>query len=197
MRDNSDWMLHPTLFRALNTRWGPFTVDLFATRLNKQLPTFFSMKEDPEAAAVDAFLQNWRVGAPYGNPPFAMIGAVLAKVEHDQATVALVLPEWRSAAWWPVLLRLLIEVPVRVPTRTDTFLPGHMGNDTGVGLPPWGVIACKVSGNFHSQQAFRLQLCAQHRSHGAPLREEHARRLGIDISDFAVTLESIPWPLLQ
>jgi len=31
-----EWRLSPALFRQLNTRFGPFTVDLFATSMNKQ-----------------------------------------------------------------------------------------------------------------------------------------------------------------
>ena len=195
-RDNSDWMLHPLLFRALEARWGPFSVDLFATRLNRQLPVYYSLQHDPEATAVDAFRQDWSQGRPYGNPPFAIIGAVLAKVERDLATVTLVVPEWRSAAWWPMLLRLLADVPVRVPLQHDTFLPGHMGNEVPVGLPPWGVLACRVSGSPDTQLAFRLQLCARPLSPAVRRQVVLETRRGDAMSAFATALEATPWPSL-
>jgi len=38
---------------------GPLEVDLFASCLTKQLPQFYSWRADPEAAATDAFMQDW------------------------------------------------------------------------------------------------------------------------------------------
>ena len=57
-RDSSDWRLHPKVFRRLQRLWGPCLVDLFASRLNRQLLPFFSWRSDPQAAATDAFLQD-------------------------------------------------------------------------------------------------------------------------------------------
>jgi hypothetical protein len=31
-----DWQLHPLVFRAISARWGPPTIDLFASRASKQ-----------------------------------------------------------------------------------------------------------------------------------------------------------------
>ncbi|KAJ1086877.1 hypothetical protein NDU88_000077, partial [Pleurodeles waltl] len=57
--DSSDWMLHRSVFRYLERKWGPFQIDLFASRLNARLPRFFSWRPDPLALATDAFLQDW------------------------------------------------------------------------------------------------------------------------------------------
>jgi len=40
--DSSDWKLLPLVFRSLNSLLGPFSVDLFASRTNNQLPVYFS-----------------------------------------------------------------------------------------------------------------------------------------------------------
>jgi len=37
---------------------GPLEVDLFASRLNKQPPQFYSWRADPEATAMDAFMYD-------------------------------------------------------------------------------------------------------------------------------------------
>lgn len=42
LRDSSLWKLDETVFQWLAHLWGPFTVDLFASRLDHQLPRFFS-----------------------------------------------------------------------------------------------------------------------------------------------------------
>ena len=45
--DSSDWKLCPAVFQALQNRWGPVDIDLFASRLTNQLPRFVSWKPDP------------------------------------------------------------------------------------------------------------------------------------------------------
>ena len=57
--DPSDWFLRKDLFRELCKIFGPFDIDLFANRLNKQLPAYCSWKPDPEALATDAFTLDW------------------------------------------------------------------------------------------------------------------------------------------
>ena len=39
-RDASDWKLDTQIFSCLALRWGPFSVDLFAVRHNKQISTY-------------------------------------------------------------------------------------------------------------------------------------------------------------
>ena len=56
-QDSSDWHLDPSLFLALMKIRGPCQIDLFANRLNAQLPAFFSWKPDPQGLASDAFQQ--------------------------------------------------------------------------------------------------------------------------------------------
>lgn len=54
-QNSSDWKLNPQMFVALNKIWGPSGIDLFASRLTKQLPKFVSWKPDPKALGTDAF----------------------------------------------------------------------------------------------------------------------------------------------
>ena len=54
-RDRCDWMLNPQIFSQIQQQMGP---GLFASRLMKQLPNFYSWRPDPEAIAVDAFNQD-------------------------------------------------------------------------------------------------------------------------------------------
>ena len=59
MRDHCDWMLNPQVFNQIQLQMGPLQIDLFASRLTKQLPTFYSWRPDPEAQGTDAFNQDW------------------------------------------------------------------------------------------------------------------------------------------
>ena len=59
LEESSDWKLSPNIFQTLQNKWGPFEVDLFASRLTKQLPKFASWKPDPMAAYTDALSLDW------------------------------------------------------------------------------------------------------------------------------------------
>ncbi|XP_040266255.1 uncharacterized protein LOC120980933 [Bufo bufo] len=88
--DGSDWQLDPEVFSAISDLWGPMTIDLFASRLNRQLTRFFSWRPDPEAVAVDAFLQDWSASRLYVFPPFAMIPRTLLQVRRHRADLVVV-----------------------------------------------------------------------------------------------------------
>ena len=54
-----EWMLARTIFsKALRFNITP-KIDLFASRLNNQLPTYVSYKPDPNTYAVDEFSLDW------------------------------------------------------------------------------------------------------------------------------------------
>ena len=82
--DQSDWMLNQEIFQALEMKWGPFNVDLFAARHNKQLKRFFSFRPNPEAETVDALAQPWTNFRPYVFPPFILIGRCLQKIRQER-----------------------------------------------------------------------------------------------------------------
>ena len=68
MKDRSDWMLCRETFRRIQTQFGPLDIDLFASRLTKQLPTYVSWRPDPQALETDAFSMNWKGLKAYANP---------------------------------------------------------------------------------------------------------------------------------
>ena len=53
--DQTEWMLNKNVFKQLIQIMGVPKVDLFASRLNNQLPNYVSWLPDPGAIAVDAF----------------------------------------------------------------------------------------------------------------------------------------------
>ena len=82
--DSSDWKLCPAVFQALQNRWGPLDIDLFASRLTNQLPRFVSWKPDPLSEAVDAFSLQWNKVKGYAFPPFCFLGRCLSQVLRQQ-----------------------------------------------------------------------------------------------------------------
>ena len=57
--DNTEWMLNHEVFNNVVARYGMPDIDLFASRLNHQLPKYVSWETDPGAVAVDAFSLHW------------------------------------------------------------------------------------------------------------------------------------------
>jgi len=57
--DRTDWKLSPLIFHRIQETFGPLEVDIFATCLTAECPSYFSWQPYPSAEATDAFLQVW------------------------------------------------------------------------------------------------------------------------------------------
>ena len=125
MKDHSDWMLHPRVFNRIQRRWGPLEVDSFASRLSTQLVRFFSWRLDPEAEeAVNAFVQDWGPlkGVGYAKHLWALISKVLTQVQVQRISIILVTPVWKSQPWYPKLLEMSTDFPLRIAMEEDLIL---------------------------------------------------------------------------
>ena len=123
--DRTEWMLDPNIYLFITGRLGQPTIDLFASRLNKQCPAYASWRPDPDALFVDAFSVNWNNFFFYAFPPFSQIGRCLEKIQANKADGILVVPFWTSQSWYPKLLRLLVDPPLVISHReTLLTLPG-------------------------------------------------------------------------
>ena len=95
-------------------------IDLFASRLSNQLPSYYSWKSDPNSLGTDALQQKWYHMSLYAFPPFALIHKVLKKVEEEKVSpLIIVTPTWRTQSWYPELLRLSIGNPIILPLKED------------------------------------------------------------------------------
>ena len=65
---------------------------------------------------MDAFQQDWSTIKDYANPPWCLIGRVLAHVYKQQAQVILIASVWETQPWYPRLLRMLVDIPALLPT---------------------------------------------------------------------------------
>ena len=154
---SAEWKLFPDIFVELCNWFTSPSVDLFATRLNCQLPDYVSWKPDPGAFRVDAFSFQWDTNIfYYAFPPFSMISRLLHQVLRDGVDVLLVFPVWPTQVWFPTLLRLLAETPVLLP-RDCLSLPQDVGASHPLGrrLRLAGVI---ISGDPSRRGAFRRKL---------------------------------------
>lgn len=113
---NTEWSLHPSVFEWLCQRTFEPDIDLFASRLNAKVTRFVSWSPDPFAFACDAFSLDWSNFEPYAFPPFSLIPRVLTYLRlHSVQKFLLVTPVWPSQAWYPAVLRMLIDRPILLP----------------------------------------------------------------------------------
>ena len=101
--DVGDRQITPIFFAFLNSKWGPFTIDRFASSQNRKLPRFNSKFFCPESEAVDAFLQNWECENNLLAPPVKDIPRLVRYISGRRGRGTLVIPFWESAMYWPML----------------------------------------------------------------------------------------------
>ena len=164
--DSSDWMLDKNIFEQILKVLGNCKIDLFASRLNCQLPDYISWRPDPEAVTTDAFMINWENMQGYAFPPFCVIGRCLAKIRIEKATIILIAPIWQAQPWYPMILQMLMADPVRLPCFPQ-ILMSPSGQCHPLSLSgTLHLAAWKVSGNIQSQIAYQNKLQSYTCKHG-------------------------------
>ena len=101
LNEDIEWMLNPDIFTKICRKFGTPDTDLFASRINHQLCSFFSYHPDCNAKAVNAFSHKWDMFA-YIFPPFCVISRVLRKLQEDKTQKALLV-----VPFWPVIMIII------------------------------------------------------------------------------------------
>ena len=117
--DRTEWMLNKHMFQQITHHFGHPDIDLFASRLNKQVDRYVSWRCEPEAEAVDAFSIDWKSLNFYAFPPFCLISKCLQKIKCDDARGLLVVPNWPTQPWFPLLKSMLVEEPMFISKSID------------------------------------------------------------------------------
>ena len=111
-------MLNRILFKdVINHLYSP-KIDLFASRINKQLEKYVSWYPDPHAIANNAFTIKWNKHTYFIFPPFSII---ISKIKEDKTAGLLVVPDWSSQSWYP-RARPLGAVKMKIHTRENNLL---------------------------------------------------------------------------
>ena len=120
----------PSLKSKICDAFGTPKIDVFASRLNAKLDSYFSWKPDPDAVAIDAFAQVWSKLVFYAFPPLNLIGKVLAKLHKVQASGVVVVPFWSTQPWFPQAIGMLTKTPLLFfpPSYRLLTLPGLSEN---------------------------------------------------------------------
>ena len=142
--DHLHWTIRPEVFRELDKRWGPHTVDRFALPSNAVVPRFNTRHYHPEAEAIDGLLQPWTNEVNWINPPFVLMEEILQRLRsYSQVQATVIAPVWPSQPWYHPLLEMSEEA---------YLLPENSVALTGTGTSPssipksrWRLMALRIS----------------------------------------------------
>ena len=155
-----EWSLNHSAFRLLTQRWGTPEMDLFASKQNSKSENYISWKFQEDAWATDALRTPWPpMDLAYAFPEFNLIGRTLKKLEKSAVKrLILIAPAWKMQYWFPLLLKMLVEVPVRLPQRPDLLQDQSGGRHPLQERATLNLTAWMVSPNKQDQKDFRSKL---------------------------------------
>ena len=99
LEDGTEWKLSPALFQKIVENFGKPDIDLFATRINKQLDRYVFWHPEPEAIAINASSLTWNKNYSCMFPLFSLVGQVLTKIHRDKTNAVIVVPDWSTQYW--------------------------------------------------------------------------------------------------
>ena len=103
IQDCDDWQLSHEFYELLEAKWGPHTLDCFASFYNAKTPRFYSRFWNPGTSGVDAFFQPWEGQNCLVVPPVSIVSKVLNFMSNFDIHATLVVPAWSSSSFWPLL----------------------------------------------------------------------------------------------
>ena len=148
-------MLRSDIFKTIVGKLGSPTIDLFASRLNRQVSCYVYWRPDPEATHTDAFSVDWSKYFFYAFPPFSLVARCLQKVELYQTEGIMVVPNWPTQPWFSKLMQLLTANPLVTPmTRTTLQLPWELSKVHPQLYNNLTLLACQISGKPIKHKAY-------------------------------------------
>ena len=156
---DGEWMIDSVIlkqsFAALNVEPE---IDIFASRVNRQLNRYISYNADPEAEIINAFTIEWDNFKFYAFPPFAIIGQVLKKISSERSEGVLVVPLWPNQSWYPIIFKMIISIPIIINSRSRLL---RLPSEPERTHPLWkklDLLVCHISGNKNCQNNFQQTL---------------------------------------
>ena len=117
--DSDDWSMKWWVFSMLEVKWGPHTVDRFASHINSKCIRFNSRWWVPGTEAINGLNERWTGENNWLVPPPRLVPSCIVKIQKEEANCTLIVPEWKSAPFWPLLFGKSCNVSeiVRLPRK--------------------------------------------------------------------------------
>jgi len=106
--------LRPATWRELQDRWGPHTIDRYASKSNALTAHFNSLLLCDTCEGAGALSQSWAGENNYVFPPASELPRIAQLLfEQPSLRATLVTPFWPTQAWFQQLTQLAVHVEVR------------------------------------------------------------------------------------
>ena len=195
VHDSFVWTLKEHVFEKVIKLFGKVIVDLFVSLVNHKVERYSLYTVDTDSCGVDCFTKNWAKEIIYAFPPFAIIYRMLKTIEKDEATGAIIVPQFTTQPWLARLLRILIEDPHLLP-KTNMSLHFRYSRKEPPTMSNVTLMACRVSGNPILQKEYQKKLYQSSCNPGEQVRKSNIRHTFLDGFSFVLNGKQIPCNLL-
>ena len=110
----TEWTLAHNVLQPVWSQWHKPLIDLFATQFSRRLQMYVSPVPDPGALGTDALSMSWVGLTAYAFPPIQILSRVIKKARIDGPCLILIAPLWPAQLWYPELLELTEQPPLKL-----------------------------------------------------------------------------------
>ena len=153
-------------FHRLSSVFGKPDIDLFASRLNKQVEHDASWLSDPGSCIIDAMPVSWHKQYVYIFPPFSMIWPALKKVQRECQKALIIVSKWTTKPWFPLLLQVAVAQPRVISSPLLTLAGTKKIHPLS---PKLWLLAALCSDNITEQKNFQNKLPIYYQQHGGKI----------------------------
>src|SRR4051794_14415075 len=119
--------LQPKIFNLINSIWGPHQVDLFVSEEILFIDTRSGSRSYDANMIENEFMDQYSL---------VLVPRILAKIIREKATSTILVPYWKSALWFLLLLDLLIAPPILFLSK-DIVVKGQNTQEQLFRNPEW------------------------------------------------------------
>ena len=157
LNDKTERKLDPQIFQKILKKFSVKPeIDIFASHLNYQLPTYVSWNPDKNAYVIDAFSMSWTNLKFNAFPPFSLIRTSMSKIRREMVVGIMIIPWWVTQFWFLMMVHLLQDLPA-VLTPNDLKLPSNKGLQHPL-YPKMKLLAVHLSGRPSDTQNLHQKL---------------------------------------
>ena len=112
LQDATEWKFHEKLFQKIIDKFGKPDINLFASRISRELKRYVSWNPEPETMAVNVFSLTWNNNYFYMFPYFSLAGRTLSKVNRGNTEAVIVAPDWSTQYWYSQIMQITNQEPL-------------------------------------------------------------------------------------
>lgn len=145
--ERPDWTAPRSVVERLERLPGPHTIDLFATRSNRQFPRYGSEAPEEDAEWCDSMRHGWEDHNSWANPPPPLLPAIADRLETSvPMALTFIAPRWEGQPWYGTFMSLCFEYE-ELPAAQAGLTPTSPALHTVEHPPVWTMMAFRFERN--------------------------------------------------